>query len=104
MGLFATGVTVIATRMNGSVHGMTANSVTSVSLEPLLMQVTINRRSSMCNIIQQAGEFTINILNERQQDLSRYFGGAEDRPAARQPAFRGGSQRRAVHPRRARGH
>ena len=77
MGLFATGVTVIATRMNGSVHGMTANSVTSVSLEPLLMQVTINRRSSMCNIIQQAGEFTINILNERQEESSRYFGGAE---------------------------
>ena len=80
MGLFATGMTVIATRMNGSVHGMTANSVTSVSLEPLLMQVAINRRSSMCNIIQQAGEFVINILNERQEDLSRYFGGAKIGP------------------------
>ena len=80
MGLFATGVTVIATRMNGSVHGMTANSVTSVSLEPLLMQVAINRRSSMCSIIQRTGEFTINILNERQEDLSRYFGGAKIGP------------------------
>lgn len=80
MGLFPTGVTVVATHMNGSVHGMTANSVTSVSLEPLLMQVAINRRSSMCNIIQQAGEFTINILNERQEELSRYFGGAKFGP------------------------
>ena len=56
MGLFPTGVTVITTRLSGSDHGMTANSVTSVSLEPLLMQVAINRRSSMCNLIQQAGD------------------------------------------------
>ena len=80
MGLFATGVTVITTRMNGSVHGMTANSVTSLSLDPLLMLVAINRRASMCNIIQQAGEFAINILNERQEELSHYFGGAKIGP------------------------
>ena len=73
MGLFPTGVAVIITRMNGSVHGMTANSVTSVSLEPLLMQVAINRRSSMCSIIQRTGEFTINILNERQEPASLRF-------------------------------
>ena len=77
MGLLATGVTVITTRMNGSVHGMTANSVTSVSLEPLLMLAAINRRASMCNIIQQAGEFAINILSERQEELSRHFAGAK---------------------------
>ena len=80
MGLFPTGVTVITTRLNGSIHGMTANSVTSVSLEPLLMQVAINRRSSMYAIIQQASEFVINILNERHEDLSRYFGGAKIGP------------------------
>src|SRR5271166_1043110 len=80
MGLFPTGVAVIITRMNGSVYGMTANSVTSVSLEPLLMQVAINRRSSMCSIIQRTGEFTINILNERQEELSSYFGGAKIGP------------------------
>ncbi len=80
MGLLATGVTVIMTRLNGSVHGMTANSVTSVSLEPLLMQVAIDRRASMCNTIQRAGEFVINILNERQEELSRYFGGAKIGP------------------------
>ena len=51
MGLFATGVTVITTRMNGSVHGITANSVTSLSLDPLLMLIAINRRASMCIII-----------------------------------------------------
>lgn len=76
MGLLTTGVTVITTRVNGSIHGMTASSVTSVSLDPLLMQVSINRHASMCNLIQQAGEFAINILSERQEDLARHFGGA----------------------------
>jgi flavin reductase (DIM6/NTAB) family NADH-FMN oxidoreductase RutF len=75
MGLLATGVTVITTRVNGAIHGMTASSVTSVSLDPLLMQVSINRHASMCNLIQQAGEFAINILSERQEDLARHFGG-----------------------------
>ena len=73
-GLLATGVTVITTRVNGSIHGMTANSVTSVSLDPLLMQVSINRHASMCNLIQQADEFAINILSEGQEDLARHFG------------------------------
>ena len=83
MGLIASGVTVITTRMNGSVHGMTATAVTSVSLDPLLMQVAINRRARMCNIVQQAGEFAINILSERQEELSHYFAGAKAGP---QPA------------------
>lgn len=80
MGLFATGVTVITTRVNNAVHGMTANSITSLSLDPLLILVAINRRASMCNIIQQAGEFVINILNDRQEALSHYFGGAKIGP------------------------
>ena len=83
MGLFATGVTVITARMNGSVHGMTANAVTSVSLDPLLVLAAINRRASMSNIIQQAGEFAINILSERQEEVSRHFAGGKTGP---QPA------------------
>ena len=83
MGLFATGVTVITARMNGSVNGMTANAVTSVSLDPLLVLAAIDRRASMSNIIQQAGEFAINILSQRQEELSRHFAGAKIRP---QPA------------------
>ena len=80
MGLFATGVTVITACMNGSVHGMTANAVTSVSLDPLLVLAAINRRATMCNVIQQASGFAINILSERQEELSRYFGGTKAGP------------------------
>lgn len=80
MGLLATAVTVITTRVNGSTHGMTANSVTSVSLDPLLVVVAIARRTRMYGIIHEAGEFAINILSEHQEDLSRHFAGADTGP------------------------
>ena len=77
MGLFATGVTVITTRVNGDIHGMTASSVAPVSLDPLLVLVSIARRTRMYGIIHRAGKFAINILSEHQEELSRHFAGAE---------------------------
>ena len=78
MGLFATGVTVITTRIGDTVHGMTANSLTSVSLDPLLILVCIDRRARMGDIINEAGRFAINILSEDQELISRHFAGRPD--------------------------
>lgn len=75
MGLFATGVTVVTTRVGDEVHGMTANSVTSVSLDPLLVLVCVDNRARMRELIAEAGRFAINILSERQQHLSGHFAG-----------------------------
>ncbi|HET8671695.1 MAG TPA: flavin reductase, partial [Candidatus Saccharimonadales bacterium] len=41
MGLFATGVTVVAVEVDGEIFGMTANAIASVSLEPLLVLVCV---------------------------------------------------------------
>lgn len=73
MGLFATGVTVVAVEIEGQVYGMTANAVTSVSLEPMLVLVCVQKEAHLMNILPQAGGFSINILSEQQQDLSGYF-------------------------------
>jgi flavin reductase (DIM6/NTAB) family NADH-FMN oxidoreductase RutF len=75
IGLFATGVTVITAEAQGRIHGMTANSVTSVSLDPLLLLVCIDRRATMCLLIRTAGRFAVNILAEGQEALSRHFAG-----------------------------
>lgn len=75
VGTFATGVTVITAQDSDEVHGMTANSVTSVSLDPLLMLVCVDRRAHMCKIIVEAGRFAINILGQHQEALSRHFAG-----------------------------
>jgi len=75
MGLFATGVTVITAQIGDEVHGMTANAVTSVSLDPLLVLVCIDRRARMASYIVEAGQFGINVLNAEQEHLSRHFAG-----------------------------
>ncbi len=79
IGLFATGVTVITARTGDIVHGMTANAVTSVSLDPLLVLFCVDNRARMAQIITESGRFAINILCQQQEALSRQFGG---RPVA----------------------
>jgi len=75
VGLFATGVTVVTTRAGEDVHGMTANAFTSVSLDPLLILVCVDRRARMHPIIQQTGTFAVNFLHEGQEAISRNFAG-----------------------------
>lgn len=75
IGLFASGVTVITTRLGDVVHGMTANAVTSVSLDPTLLLVCIDRRARMHDLIERAGAFAVNILAADQEALSGHFAG-----------------------------
>ena len=77
MGKFATGVTVVATEVDGNVHGMTANAFMSVSLSPKLVVVSISERAQMLEKINQSGKFSVNILSSSQQDLSMIFAGQQ---------------------------
>lgn len=86
MGLFATGVTVVTAQVGSSVHGMTANAVMSVSLDPLLVCVSVGRRARMDAILQQTDGFALNILSEDQQALSQFF--ASVWPHASPPEYR----------------
>ena len=68
IGLFATSATVITTsatvitaNADGETHGMTANSVTSMLLDPLLVLVCVDWQAQMCSMITKAGRFAINI-------------------------------------------
>lgn len=73
VGHFATGVTVVTTAHEGWLHGMTANSLTSVSLNPLLLLVCVDKTANMHEQIPKAGRFTVNILADDQEDISRTF-------------------------------
>lgn len=75
IGLFASGVTVITTRLGEVIHGMTANAVSSVSLDPTLLLICLDRRTRMHDLIQEAGAFAVNILSEEQEHLSGHFAG-----------------------------
>ena len=75
MGKFATGVTVIATEVDGDVHGMTANAFMSVSLDPKLVVVSIGEKARILEKIKQSKLFTVNILAADQKELSMIFAG-----------------------------
>jgi flavin reductase (DIM6/NTAB) family NADH-FMN oxidoreductase RutF len=80
-GQFATGVTVLTVeRASGQVHGMTANSVTSVSLDPLLLLVCVDQHAKFLPIVREKKRFGVNILKDSQQAVSRYFAQTEERP------------------------
>ena len=71
MGCFATGVTLITTAHDGKVRGMTANSVASVSLEPLSVLVCVNREALTYPLLAASGIFGVNVLASDQEPLSR---------------------------------
>jgi flavin reductase (DIM6/NTAB) family NADH-FMN oxidoreductase RutF len=74
LGQFATGVTVVtAERAAGHVHGMTANSFTSVSLRPPLILVCVSHQAQLLPLIQKRKRFGVSILTEDQQAISEYF-------------------------------
>lgn len=74
-GRFATGVTIVTCERDGAIHGMTANSFTSVSLEPALVLVSIGNHARMAAMLREGGQFGLNILGAEQQGLSNHFAG-----------------------------
>lgn len=73
MGRFATGVTVVTTRTaDGVDHGMTANAISSVSLDPPLLLVCVDHNAQAHEHLQ-AGGFAVNVLGAHQEDLSDRF-------------------------------
>jgi flavin reductase (DIM6/NTAB) family NADH-FMN oxidoreductase RutF len=75
MGRFATGVTVVTTCKGTERHGITVNAFTSVSLDPPLVLICIDRTSHVHDILIESGVFAVNILAEEQQHLSDCFAG-----------------------------
>jgi flavin reductase (DIM6/NTAB) family NADH-FMN oxidoreductase RutF len=78
IGLFASGVTVVAVYAEDGVYGMTANAVCSVSLDPLWVLVCVNRTARLAAHLPDGQGFCLNILRDDQEVLSRYFAGGWD--------------------------
>jgi flavin reductase (DIM6/NTAB) family NADH-FMN oxidoreductase RutF len=79
LGAFATGVTIITTRArDGKPHGMTANSFTSVSLNPPLVLWSSSLYAQSLPAFQESTHFCINILAYDQIELSNKFAKQSD--------------------------
>jgi len=74
MGHFATGVTIVTTHDgDGKLGGLTANSVASVSLEPAMVLVCVDKKSDSYPMFAASNCFAINVLSKGQETLSRRF-------------------------------
>src|SRR3954453_180858 len=73
VGAFATGVTVVTTHAAGRPQGMTLNSFTSVSLDPLLILISLAHRTRTLEAIKESGRFAVNILTRRQAEVALAF-------------------------------
>ena len=74
LGQFATGITLVTTRApQGEPRGFTANSFTSVSLDPPLISVCIAKTAASYAIFCEADAFSVNVLSEDQRDASNIF-------------------------------
>jgi flavin reductase (DIM6/NTAB) family NADH-FMN oxidoreductase RutF len=84
LGRFVTGVTVIALESQGEVRAMTANSFTSLSLDPPLVLFCLGKETKAGHHIRSVSGFSVSILGHDQRELSSYFAGSwkSDEPPA----------------------
>ena len=79
VGRFASGVTVVTTSSNDRRYGTTASAFTSLSIDPPMVLVCLNRTSETQAAIWESGVFCVNILAEGQQDVAQHFAGKGDK-------------------------
>ena len=72
-GRFASGVTVVTTRASEGAYGVTVSSFASLSLNPLLVTVSINRSSRLLRYVRSAEAFAVSVLASDQQQVAGYF-------------------------------
>jgi flavin reductase len=74
MGSFPTGVTVVTVASDeGNIYGITVNSFSSVSLDPMLVLICLKKTSRGLGLIERGGAFAVNVLSAGQHDLARRF-------------------------------
>ena len=71
-------VNIISAKLNEERHAMTATSVASLSLSPPAMIICVNKEASIHNILRKDKKFVINVLSDRQQNLSELCSSSEE--------------------------
>jgi 3-hydroxy-9,10-secoandrosta-1,3,5(10)-triene-9,17-dione monooxygenase reductase component len=78
MARFATGVTVVSARDADGPVGMTANALSSLSLDPLLLLVCFDRDARTLRVVRETQRFGVNVLAAGQEELARLFASKVD--------------------------
>ena len=73
LGSWASGVTVVTTKHDDLVYGITVSSFSSLSMEPRLILVSLQDSNHLPHLIRKSGHFGVSILATGQEDVSGYF-------------------------------
>jgi flavin reductase (DIM6/NTAB) family NADH-FMN oxidoreductase RutF len=73
LGSWTAGVTVVTTRYENMVYGITASSFSSLSLDPPLVLVCMANSNKLVNMVEASQKFAVSILAEGQEEISTYF-------------------------------
>lgn len=73
LGSWASGVTVVTTRLEDMVYGITVSSFSSLSMDPRLVLVSLNDANHLPHMVKKSRRFGVSILAEGQEDVSAYF-------------------------------
>lgn len=84
LGSWAAGVTVVTTKHNGLVYGITVSSFSSLSMDPTLIIVCLQNSNHLARLVTESQSFAVSILADDQQSVSNYFSISGRDPA---PAF-----------------
>jgi flavin reductase (DIM6/NTAB) family NADH-FMN oxidoreductase RutF len=84
LGSWASGVTVVTTELDGLVYGITVSSFSSLSVDPVLVLVSLADSNQLPGMIRRSKRFAVSILAAGQEHVSQYFATSGREPA---PAF-----------------
>lgn len=73
MGRLTSGVAVVSTGTPDNFQGMTISSLTSISLEPSILMISLTEGSRTTDLVGESGKFGISILSSRQEAVARHF-------------------------------
>lgn len=73
IGRLATGVSIVTTRVGQIDHAMTINSLTSVSLEPVLMLISVEREARFYDAVMEAGQWAVSLLTADAQPTAAWL-------------------------------
>ena len=73
MSKFATGITIVTSTVNEEVRGMTVNAFMSVSLEPRLITIAVDHKTTFYKNREKIQRFGVSVLREEQKDVAMIF-------------------------------
>jgi flavin reductase (DIM6/NTAB) family NADH-FMN oxidoreductase RutF len=88
---YPTGVTIVTTVVDGTLKGFTANAFSSVSADPPMVLICVNRSARTHPLISQAGRFCVNVLRLEQQALAEKFSSHDHTSPFAGEAYRAGA-------------